>query len=401
MQPFENTSFTTNSDLHYLHDNVTEMNNITNVTSGKFGRDEFLAKFELFVLGLIFMTAVIGNVAVIITLKCHRKKLTRMQWFIIHLCIADLSLAFFNQLPQFAWDITYRFQGNNFLCKFVKYVQLISMYSSSYVLITTALDRYFSICYPINSQTWTIKRVHFMVSVAWMLSFVFSIPQLIIFSHLEISPGSNEHDCWETLSEGEGLSHLQAYITWIFVSIYLIPLMILMFAYGRICYVVWVSMDNRGGYVKQEQTGNGHYSNNRHTNDRAKKIQPRVHTKTVSRSKIKTIYMTLTVVTCYLLCWAPFFVAQMWMIYDFNSPLYKGPAMAIILLLTGLHSCANPFIFLAFSGKLCQTPRAVRSSTCLTSHTELNSETRLRTTSYSPEDYKGRFLSPPSRDSYL
>jgi hypothetical protein len=73
------------------------------------------------------------------------------------------------------------------------------------------------------------------------------------------------------------------------------------------------------------------------------------------------------------------------------------------MLLTGLNSCANPFIFLAFSGKLCQTPKAAtRSSTCPTSHTELNSESRLRSTNYSPDDQKTRFLTPPpSRDSYL
>ena len=31
--------------------------------------------------------------------------------FIMHLSIADLLVAFFNVLPQMAWDITYRFQG--------------------------------------------------------------------------------------------------------------------------------------------------------------------------------------------------------------------------------------------------------------------------------------------------
>jgi hypothetical protein len=40
------------------------MSNSTNGT--QYGRDEFLAKFELTVLGLMFLTAVIGNLAVII-----------------------------------------------------------------------------------------------------------------------------------------------------------------------------------------------------------------------------------------------------------------------------------------------------------------------------------------------
>lgn len=301
--------------------NSTNMNNTGNGTGSgvNYGRNEILARVELAIMAIMFVTAVIGNVLVIVVLKYHRKKLTRMQWFIIHLCIADLSLAFFNQLPQFAWDLTYRFQGNNILCKFVKYVQLISMYSSSYVLITTALDRYFSICYPINSQTWTIKRVHFMVSIAWILSFLFSIPQLIFFSYIEIAPGSNEYDCWESLSNGP-ISHLQAYITWIFVSIYLIPFLALVLTYGRICYVVWQSIDNRTLVNKSYQTRNGHCESTKSSSDRSKIIQPRVHTKKVSKSKIKTIKMTLTVVTCYLLCWGPFFVAQMWSIYDSKAP---------------------------------------------------------------------------------
>ncbi|CAG2195441.1 unnamed protein product [Mytilus edulis] len=79
---------------------------------------------------------------------------------------------------------------------------------------------------------------------------------------------------------------------------------------------------------------------------------------------------------------------------------YLRAAMTIILLLTGLNSCANPFIFLAFSGRLCKSPTtAARTSTCPTSHTELNSETRLRSTNDHTDKYK--FVTPPAKDSYL
>lgn len=40
----------------------------------------------------------------------------------------------------------------------------------------------------------------------------------------------------------------------------------------------------------------------------------------ISRAKIKTIKLTLTVVVCYMLCWTPFFVAQLWAAYDENVP---------------------------------------------------------------------------------
>ncbi len=70
-----------------------------------------------------------------------RKKLSRMNMMIVHLSLADLFVAFCNVLPQLIWDITYRFYGGDFLCRFVKFVQVVAMYASSYVLVTTAIDR--------------------------------------------------------------------------------------------------------------------------------------------------------------------------------------------------------------------------------------------------------------------
>lgn len=64
-----------------------------------------------------------------------------MQILIVHLCLADLFVAFFNVLPQLIWDITFQFYGSDALCKFVKFTQVVGMYSSSYVLVTTAIDR--------------------------------------------------------------------------------------------------------------------------------------------------------------------------------------------------------------------------------------------------------------------
>jgi hypothetical protein len=131
--------------------------------------------------------------------------------------------------------------------------------------IVVETDRYFSICYPINSQTWTIKRVHFMVSVAWLLSFVFSIPQLIFFSYMEM----RKYFCFVTD----------------------LSVMVVMTISGL--HLFYSSVIHR-------------------------------YPDDVAYSSVGKTKYPLTVVTCYLLCWGPFFVAQMWMIYDFNSPLYMG-----------------------------------------------------------------------------
>ena len=46
------------------------------------------------------------------------------------------------------------------------------------------------------------------------------------------------------------------------------------------------------------------------------KSKPRGHQRGMSKSKVKTVKLTLTVVLCYLLCWAPFFVVNMLTVWD-------------------------------------------------------------------------------------
>ena len=113
-----------------------------------------------------------------------------MNFLIMHLALADIFVAFFNILPQLIWDITNVFYGNDFLCRLVKYLQVVAMYASSYVLLTSAIDRYFVICFPLSAHKWTTRRTHFVLMAAWGLSLLFALPQLVIFSHVEIEEGT-------------------------------------------------------------------------------------------------------------------------------------------------------------------------------------------------------------------
>lgn len=327
---FENRSSTVNEGLFLGNNsNSSDIQNNSSFAGGH-ARDETLASFEIFVSGLILYLAVFGNAVALLVLRWKRTKLSRMQLFIVHLCLADIFVALFNVLPQMIWDITYRFQGNDFLCKMVKYTQLVAMYASTYVLVMTALDRYISICYPLTTQTWTTRRVHIMVALAWGLSLVLSFPQLILFSLQEVSPGSNVYDCWESMSLGPPWQ-IQVYTTWIFLSVYAIPFLILTFAYTRICYVVWMSVGSREGSCKNKRIANGRtlkisfkkgattFRDNIHHSPNLVK-NPRAHSKRVSKSKIKTIKLTLMVVLCFLICWGPFFVATMWSAFDPHMP---------------------------------------------------------------------------------
>ena len=315
----ENDSYGAISNVSTGSDDL--MNNITHAP-GLLPRDENLANIEIGVLGAILYMAIFGNSVVLVVLKFRKAKLTRMQWFIVHLCLADLFVAFFNVLPQMAWDITYVFKGNNFLCKTVKFAQLYAMYASSYVLIVCAIDRYISICYPLMSHTWSMRRAHVMVLLAWIISGLFSIPHLFMFSYIELSPGV--YDCRENLLS-DGIWKIRVYITWSFLSVYGIPLIILTFVYTRICYVVWMNVDSRETTNNRNRKYNSIRVSFRKDNLSQGKpckftANSRVHTKSASKSKLKTVKLTLVVVLCYLACWAPFYIFQMWWAYDPMAP---------------------------------------------------------------------------------
>lgn len=193
-----------------------------------------------------------------------------------------------------------------------------------------------------------------MVFVAWALSFLFSIPQMFIFTY-EMTP-FGVYDCWATFDPDWTMP---LYITVFTVLVYIIPSLILIVCYGGICVTVWkcnkVGERLTGGFSKRvrslkrqnESEATGEYHNGGNQPDTISTITERSiemagnskrsigtleidpdrsFTKRrrsscgISQAKLKTIRLTLTVILCYDLCWSPFFVAQMWAAYDIHAP---------------------------------------------------------------------------------
>ncbi|GAB0176172.1 arg8-vasotocin receptor-like [Grus japonensis] len=61
--------------------------------------------------------------------------------------------------------------------------------------------------------------------------------------------------------------------------------------------------------------------------------------------------MTVVTVVAYVLCWSPFFIAQLWSVW-FPSVVTEGSAFTIIMLLGNLNSCTNPWIYMYFCGHI-------------------------------------------------
>ncbi|KAM4701928.1 vasopressin V1b receptor [Discoglossus pictus] len=311
-------------------------------------RNEDLARAEVAVLGIVLAVTMVGNIGILFTIYRRRKKLTRMHLFIVHLGIADLAVALFQILPQMIWRITFRFIGPDFLCRAVKFAQILSMFGSTYMLLMMTIDRYVAVCHPLKTLQQPSRQAFIMIGATWVLSSLLSLPQVFIFSLKEISPGSVITDCWADFRYPWGA---KAYITWTTVSIFIVPVGILVLCYSLICCEI---CKNLKGKMQTSATGQRQNS--------GQAMPSRVSSiRTISRAKIRTVKMTFVIVLSYIICWTPFFTVQMWSVWDENAPDEDSTnfAFTITMLLANLSSCSNPWIYMFYSGpQLCCRPPA-------------------------------------------
>ncbi|KAG8589249.1 hypothetical protein GDO81_006316, partial [Engystomops pustulosus] len=307
-------------------------------------RDEALAKAEVAVLGSVLAITTLGNVGLLFAIYRRGKKMTRMHLFIVHLAYTDLAVAFFQILPQMIWDITFRFIGSDFLCRMVKYTQVMSMFVSTYMLMMMTIDRYIAVCHPLKTLQQPARHAYIMIGITWIFSCLLSLPQIFIFSLKEIEQNSGIIDCWADFRYPWGA---KAYITWNTISIFAVPVGILVVCYSLICCEICKNLKGKmQTYGARQRECNGQVMPSRVSSIR-----------TISRAKIRTVKMTFVIVLSYIISWAPFFGVQMWSVWDENAPdVETRPEGAVPdKLLPCLSSCSNPWIYMFYSSpQLCQ-----------------------------------------------
>ncbi|XP_055413923.1 oxytocin receptor [Bubalus kerabau] len=315
-----------------------------NRTAGPPQRNEALARVEVAVLCLILFLALSGNACVLLALRTTRHKHSRLFFFMKHLSIADLVVAVFQVLPQLLWDITFRFYGPDLLCRLVKYLQVVGMFASTYLLLLMSLDRCLAICQPLRSLSRRTDRL--AVLVTWLGCLVASAPQVHIFSLREVADGV--FDCWAVFIQPWGP---KAYITWITLAVYIVPVIVLATCYGLISFKIWQNLRLKTAAAAAEAAAGAEGAA---ADWAGRAALARVsNVKLISKAKIRTVKMTFIVVLAFIVCWTPFFFVQMWSVWDADAPKEASPFI-IAMLLASLNSCCNPWIYMLFTGHLFQ-----------------------------------------------
>uniref|UniRef100_A0A914VX01 G-protein coupled receptors family 1 profile domain-containing protein n=1 Tax=Plectus sambesii TaxID=2011161 RepID=A0A914VX01_9BILA len=293
-----------------------------------------------------------------------RRRITPVQMLILHTCTADLLFALITIMPTMINTATFpHFHGPNWLCKAVRYGQMIPMYASPFLLVAISADRYQAICRPLASlKSGRYRRPAIFACIAWLLAFLLSIPQLFIF---EIMHG----DC---LANYANTKQHQAYAIGFTTTAWLLPSIFAASFYFCVCRAVWYSSLSQDSerLVKQSSIGkkrsdsaagregrnslmipsvNGDPTSNStaYVNKLRTSFAYRKQTNENERKRVQTVKLTLTIVACNFLLWSPFCITNV--VYALFPDFLSTQLTTYVMILGNVNSCVNPWIYVLFN----------------------------------------------------
>ncbi|KAM5303803.1 neuropeptide S receptor [Glossophaga mutica] len=317
----------------------------TEVVAGEEG-GSFYSSFkteQLITLWVLFVFTVVGNSLVLLS-TWRRKRKSRMTFFVTQLAIADSFTGLVNILTDIIWRFTGDFMAPDLVCRVVRYLQVVLLYASTYVLVSLSIDRYHAIVYPMEFLKGE-KQAKALIAIAWILSFLFSIPTLIIFGKRKLSNG--EVQCWALWPDD---SYWTPYMTVVACLVYFIPLAIISVIYAIVIRTIWTKSKTQEMVISNCSDGTLCTSANRGL---------------ISKAKVKAIKYSLVIVLAFICCWSPYFLFDMMdnfgLLPDTRERVY---ASVIIQNLPALNSAINPLIYFLFSSNVgfpCRKRRARES----------------------------------------
>ncbi|XP_011828509.1 PREDICTED: neuropeptide S receptor isoform X5 [Mandrillus leucophaeus] len=179
----------------------------------------------------------------------------------------------------------------------------------------------------------TEKQAKVLIVIAWSLSFLFSIPTLIIFGKRTLSNG--EVQCWALWPDD---SYWTPYMTIVAFLVYFIPLTIISVMYGIVIRTIWIKSKTYETVISNCSDGKLCSSYNRGL---------------ISKAKIKAIKYSIVIILAFICCWSPYFFFDI--LDNFNllpDTQERFHASVIIQNLPALNSAINPLIYCVFSSSI-------------------------------------------------
>lgn len=288
--------------------------------------------------GLVCIVGLLGNTLVIYVVIRFSKMQTVTNMYIVNLAIADEC--FLIGIP-FLIVTMYKQEWifGNTMCKVYMISTSINQFTSSIFLFIMSADRYIAVCHPISSPKWRTPFISRIVSLgAWTMSALFVIP-VVMYANafpVDLNSTSSKLTCniiWAENDSGPGQTTFTIYSL---ILGFTVPLFFIFVFY---CFVI----------------------------RKLKTVGPKHKSKEKKRSHRKVTNLVLTVITVYVLCWSPYWIAQVALI---STPpdSCRSPIIVTIYLLASClsysNSAMNPILYAFLSDNFKKS--FVKACTCAT-----------------------------------
>ena len=275
---------------------------------------------------MMFLLSLNGNLMTvfIVLAKPYMRSVTNC--LIANMAIADLLMTF-SAMPYTAAHMYVKnrwFGGimGMITCKILHFSVALSVAASVLTLVVIALDRFFAVVYPFKHAS-VIRKIWVVSTVIWVLSGLSMSPYLYYYKSLLLQDGN--YHCsvsWEPLAHSWEASRI--YFSFLFIALYLIPLLIIAFFYSVVSFKLWI----------RRIPGNPSAANLRHA----------------ELSKRRTIKMLIVIVIVFSLCWLPAHLMHLFIYFD-EETYYKIPSLwqTIAFGVSQGNSSINPYLYIALN----------------------------------------------------
>ena len=163
------------------------------VNDASFDQDIRIAALYIFI-----VLGSIGGALVLLWLWFNRRRKSRVNALILHVCMSDLLVIFGACLPQLIWEYSSRHWAlGDAVCRILKFLQSFVMMSSNYMLVVLSIDRHQAIRSPL--------REPFKVSICYFYRLQTKFAN-VMFLHLSVSHSVHTGGCIQGgLHPGKGL----------------------------------------------------------------------------------------------------------------------------------------------------------------------------------------------------
>ncbi|XP_033834505.1 pinopsin-like [Periophthalmus magnuspinnatus] len=264
------------------------------------------------VLGFIFVLGFLGNFVALLVFSRYPVLRTPVNLLLINISASDMLVCIFGTPMSFAASVRGRWLTGSYGCRWYGFSNALFGIVSLISLSLLSFERYSAVVHSVPSDSSQFGRARFAVSASWLYSLAWTLPPLLGWSSYgPEGPGTTCSVQWDRQSPTA-----RSYVSCLFTFCLLLPLLLMLFCYGRIIMAVRT----------------------------VTKQVPRLSQSAAERREGRVLLMVVSMVTSYLVCWLPYGVVAM--LFSFGRPGAVPPVASLVpSLLAKTSTVLNPVIY--------------------------------------------------------